>query len=283
MSTAILLISCPDRRGITASVTDFVYRNNGNVEHADQHIDAQSGTFFMRIEWSLDNFNIHVAGVAAKFSPLARKFAMKWSFFLSDETPRVAVFVSRPTAVLQDLLLRYEAGQFRCVIPLVISNHPDAASIAERFGVEFFIFPKTKKNKLALEREELRLLRRHKIETVVLARYMQVLSHDFVRAFPNKIINIHHSFLPAFAGSRPYLQAYRRGVKIIGATSHYVNSVLDAGPIIEQDTVRVSHRDSLTDLEQKGEELEKIVLSRALRWHLERKVLVYNNKTVVFD
>jgi len=278
-----LLISCPDRRGITASITDFVYQNNGNIEHADQHIDAQSGTFFMRIEWSLDDFKIPAAKMPEKFSPLAKKFAMKWSFFLSDETSRVALFVSKFTAVSQDLLLRHEAGQFRCEIPLLISNHPDAASIAERFGMEFFVFPKTKKNRSRVEKEELRLLRRYKIDTLVLARYMQVLSPGFVRAFPRRIINIHHSFLPAFAGSQPYRQAFERGVKIIGATSHYVTDRLDAGPIIEQDIVRVSHRDSLADLKQKGEDLEKIVLSRALRWHLERKILVYNNKTVVFD
>jgi formyltetrahydrofolate deformylase len=237
----------------------------------------------MRIEWSLDDFKIPAAKMPEKFSPLAKKFAMKWSFFLSDETSRVALFVSKFTAVSQDLLLRHEAGQFRCEIPLLISNHPDAASIAERFGMEFFVFPKTKKNRSRVEKEELRLLRRYKIDTLVLARYMQVLSPGFVRAFPRRIINIHHSFLPAFAGSQPYRQAFERGVKIIGATSHYVTDRLDAGPIIEQDIVRVSHRDSLADLKQKGEDLEKIVLSRALRWHLERKILVYNNKTVVFD
>ena len=283
MSNAILLISCSDKKGITATVTNFVFKNNGNIEHADQHIDEQSNTFFMRIEWSLKEFKIDKDKIAASFQSIADEFAMDWNLYFTDEAPRVAIFVSKYLHCLYDLLLRYKSGQFKCKVPLIISNHSDAKEIAKNFGIDFFEFPIDKENKEEQEERQIELLKEGKIDVVVLVRYGQILSKQFVGQFPSRIINIHHSFLPAFVGSNPYAQAYQKGVKIIGATSHYVTEELDAGPIIEQDTVRVSHRDSLNDLVMKGEDLEKVVLSRAVRWHLERKILVYNNKTVIFD
>ena len=283
MNHAILLISCPDRKGITAAVTQFIFEHNGNILHADQHIDDQTNTFFMRIEWSLTGFKIGRDKIAGQFQTIARRFAMKWELCFADKPLRVAIFVSKPLHCLYDLLYRKRAGHFACTIPLIISNHADAQSIAKEFGIPFHTFPVTKTNKAAQEAKQLELLKKEKIDGVILARYHQILSAKFVNAFPHKIINIHHSFLPAFAGKSPYKQAYQKGVKIIGATSHYVTEKLDEGPIIEQDTVRISHRDALDDLIRKGEDLEKVVLSRAVRWHLERKILCYGNKTVIFD
>ena len=283
MENAILLISCPDTKGIVAKVSNFIYQNNGNIEHADQHIDSETNTFFMRIEWSLKDFRIPKEKIAQKFSSLASEFKMEWNLHFSSEVPVMAIFVSRHLHCLYDLLLRYREGQFKCKIPLIISNHSLAKDIATSSGIKFFEFPITKENKSEQERRQLQLLKENSVDLVVLARYTQILTKQFVDSFPNRIINIHHSFLPAFIGKFPYRQAHLRGVKIIGATSHYVTEELDAGPIIEQDVVRVSHRDSLEDLRRKGEDLEKIVLSRAVRWHLERKILVYNNKTVIFD
>jgi len=283
MENAILLISCPDTKGIVAKVSNFIYQNNGNIEHADQHIDSETNTFFMRIEWSLKDFRIPKEKIAQKFSSLAAEFKMEWNLHFSSEVPVMAIFVSRHLHCLYDLLLRYREGQFKCKIPLIISNHSLAKDIATSSGIKFFEFPITKENKSEQERRQLQLLKENSVDLVVLARYTQILTKQFVDSFPNRIINIHHSFLPAFIGKFPYRQAHLRGVKIIGATSHYVTEELDAGPIIEQDVVRVSHRDSLEDLRRKGEDLEKIVLSRAVRWHLERKILVYNNKTVIFD
>ncbi len=283
MNTAILLISCPDQRGITANITNFIYQNNGNIEHADQHIDSQFNTFFMRIEWSLDGFRLSKEEIAKEFSSLAEKFNMDWELHFSDTPAKVAIFASYSTHCLYDLLFKYKEGCFNCQIPLIISNTTKTKDIAKNFGLKFIHLPKDTKNKEGVEKKEIALLKRENIDSVVLARYTQILTKQFVNQFPNKIINIHHSFLPAFIGSNPYQQAYKRGVKIIGATSHYVTENLDAGPIIEQDTARISHRDSVEDLKRKGQELERVVLSRALRWHLERKILVYNNKTVVFD
>ena len=283
MSNAILLISCKDSKGITAAVTGFVASNNGNIIHADQHIDAPANIFFMRVEWSLEAFAITRKEIAKSFEPIAAKFSMQWELYFTDDRPRVAVYVSRHLHCLYDFLYRYKAGQLPCVIPLIISNHPDAKGIARDFGIayeEFIVLPNTK---LEQEQKQMALLVREKIDLIVLARYHQVLSPSFVDAYKNRIINIHHSFLPAFAGKNPYMQAYQKGVKLIGATSHYVTEALDEGPIIEQDTVRVSHRDTRDDLVRKGEDLEKMVLSRAVRWHLENRVLVYGNKTVVFD
>jgi len=283
MENAILLVSCPDRKGIVAAITNFIYQNNGNIEHADQHIDSQTNTFFMRIEWSLKDFNIPQDKITKEFTPIAEKFSMNWELYFSSQIPRMAIFVSRHLHCLYDLLYRYQSNQFRCEIPLVISNYPYAQKLVSHFNINFFEFPIDKENRLKQEEKEIALLKKENIELVVLARYNRILSEQFVNEFPNQIINIHHSFLPAFVGKNPYRQAYERGVKIIGATSHYVTKELDAGPIIEQDVVRVTHRDSLEDLKRKGEDLEKIVLSRAVRWHLERKILVYNNKTVIFD
>ncbi len=281
MASTILLLSCSDQKGIVARISAFVYANGGNIEHADQHIDSQSRTLFMRIQWQEEGFRLPFAKVAAAFAPLAREFKMTWNLYSTRDVPRVALFVSHHTHCLYDLLLRQKEGELNCRIPLVISNHREAAGVADHFGVKFVYIPKTAAGKVCAERREAALLRKEAIEVVVLARYMQLFSASFVASFAGRMINIHHSFLPAFAGKEPYAQAYRRGVKIIGATSHYVTAKLDSGPIIEQDTVRVSHRDSLDDLRRKGKDLEKIVLSRALRRHLERKILVYDNKTVI--
>jgi len=279
----VLLISCPDRKGIIAKVANFIYSHGGNIEHSDEHTDFETNTFFMRIVWSLHRFKIKPQQIPHKFAPLAKEFSLKWRLHFFPSRPQVAIFVSRQLHCLYDLLLRYEEGQFHCNISLVISNHKDAEKIVKSFGIKFFYFPLGKRNVQDVEKEELALLEEHNIEIVVLARYMRILSSNFIKHFPQRIINIHHSFLPAFAGARPYRQAYLRGVKLIGATSHYVTAEVDSGPIIEQDTVRVSHRDSLADFVRKGKDLEKIVLSRALLWHLERKILVYRNKTVIFD
>jgi len=283
MCHAILLISSPDQRGITASVTDFIYKNNGNIVHADQHIDEQSNTFFMRIEWSLDGFNIDRKKIDELFKPIANKFQMKWELNFTDQRFRIAIFVSRHLHCLQDLLYRHQAGQLDCEIPLIISNHADAKSIADNFGIKFVEVPILQDNKDKQEKKEIEIIKKENIDLIVLARYHQIFTANFVSTFQNRIINIHHSFLPAFAGKNPYFQAYEKGVKIIGATSHYVTEQLDEGAIIEQDTVRISHRDSLDDLVRKGEDLEKIVLNRAVRLILQKKILCYGNKTVVFD
>jgi len=283
MNHAILLISCPDSKGITAAVTGFVSNNSGNIIHADQHIDEHSNTFFMRIEWSLDGFAVPREKITDQFASIASKFQMTWQLHFSGEKKRVAIFVSKHLHCLYDLLYRYRSNQFACDIPVIISNHPDAASIAKDFNIKYHEFAILKENKIEQEKKQLEILKQEKIDLVILARYHQILTPAFVDLYKNRIINIHHSFLPAFAGKNPYLQAHQKGVKVIGATSHYVTEVLDEGPIIEQDTVRISHRDSVQDLVRKGEDLEKVVLSRAVRWNLEKKILCYGNKTVVFD
>jgi formyltetrahydrofolate deformylase len=283
MNHAILLISCPDQRGITATVTNFIFTHNGNIVHADQHIDEQSNTFFMRVEWSLEEFSLKDIQIGQHFMPIAGKFGMKWELYFTEKLPRVAVFVSKHLHCLYDLLSRWKAGHFACEISLIVSNHPDAQTVAKEFGIPFFEFIVLPESRDEQEKKQISLLKNAHVDLVVLARYHQVLTASFVREFQNRIINIHHSFLPAFAGKNPYAQAYERGVKIIGATSHFVTEQLDEGPIIEQDTVRVSHRDSLQDLVRKGEDLEKIVLSRTIRLSLEHKILSYGNKTVVFD
>jgi len=283
MNHAILLISCPDRKGITATVTNFIYQHGGNILHSDQHIDEQTNTFFMRVEWSLKGFDIPRERIKGHLQAIASRFGMKWELCFADQPLRAAIFVSKHLHCLYDLLYRKKAGHFSCLIPLIISNHPDAKSIAREFRIPFHVLPITPKNKSVQEPRELKLLEKEKIDLLVLARYHQILSARFVNKYRQRIINIHHSFLPAFAGKSPYQQAYQKGVKIIGATSHYVTEKLDEGPIIEQDTVRISHRDALNDLVRKGEDLEKAVLNRAVRWHLERKILCYGNKTVIFD
>lgn len=281
--SAILLVNCPDARGIVASIADLVYRHGGNVLHADQHRDDDFNLFLTRIEWSLDGFGLNHAEFVSAFTPLAERFQMQWTLAYSSAPLRVAIFVSRYQHCLVDLLHRHQSGELPCEIALVVGNHPDAAEVTRFFGVPFHHFPVTAESKAAVEDAEARLIAEHKIDLIVLARYMQVLSPAFVRRFPSRIINVHHSFLPAFTGARPYHAAYERGVKLIGATSHYVTDVLDEGPIIEQDVVRISHRDQVEDLVQKGRDLEKIVLSRAVRWHLRHRILTYGNKTVIFD
>jgi formyltetrahydrofolate deformylase len=281
--TAVLLISCPDRPGIVAAVSDFIFRAGGNIIHADQHTDRQEGVFLQRLEWELDGFAIPRDEIAAAFDPIARRFDMRWRLRFSDHRPRVAVLVSRQGHCMYDLLARWRMGELPAEIPLVVSNHPDLSEGADRFGVEFHHLPVSPDTKAAQEAQILELLEQHRIDLVVLARYMQVLTPGFVERWPQRIINIHHSFLPAFAGARPYHQAHERGVKVIGATAHYVTAGLDEGPIIEQDVARVSHRDTVEDMVHKGRDLEMVVLARAVRLHLERRVIVYGPKTAVFD
>jgi len=281
-NSAILLISCPDRKGEVATIADFIYRHNGNILHADEHGDEESGLFLMRVEFDPKDFDISLADFGKHFSPIAESFAMKWRLAQSAQRPRMVILVSKYDHCLVDLLYRHQSGELACEIPLIVSNHPDTQPIAEFYKIPFVAVPATKENKAEAENRIFALLEAHTPDFLVLARYMQILSDDFVNRYPRRIINIHHSFLPAFIGARPYHQAFERGVKLIGATSHYVTEELDDGPIIEQDVVRVTHRDTVEDLIRKGRDLEKIVLSRAVRAHVENRVLVYGNKTVVF-
>ncbi len=281
--SAVLLLSCPDRKGIVAAVAGFVAEHGGNILHADEHGDHDSNTFLMRVEFDPAELNLPLSDFVHHFSRIASEFDMQWRLALSDVRQRMAILVSKYDHCLVDLLYRHQSGELACDIPCVISNHSDSQSIAEFYRIPFYLVPVEKKEKQAAERQILGLLERQAVDFIVLARYMQILSPEFVSAYPQRIINIHHSFLPAFVGSKPYHQAFERGVKLIGATSHYVTEVLDDGPIIEQDVARVSHRDSVDDLVQKGRDLEKVVLSRAVRWHIENRVLLYGNKTVVFE
>ena len=284
MTTAKLLLHCPDKPGILAEVTDFITVNKGNIIYLDQYVDHVENIFFMRIEWELKDFLVPQEKIEDYFRTLyGQKYEMDFRLYFSDVKPRMAIFVSKLSHCLFDMLARYTAGEWNVEIPLIISNHPDLQHVAERFGIPFYLFPITKETKEEQERKEMELLAKHKITFIVLARYMQVISEQMINAYPNKIINIHHSFLPAFVGARPYHAAFQRGVKIIGATSHYVTTELDAGPIIEQDVVRITHKDAIEDLVNKGKDLEKIVLSRAVQKHIERKVLAYKNKTVIFS
>ncbi len=283
-NTAILLVSCPDQKGLNAAIHDFIYRGNGNTLHADEHLDSERNLFLMRVEWDLAGFTLDMREFAKHFQPIADRLGMNWRVTLSSYRPKIAIFVSRYDHCLVDLLYRQRSGELACEIPLIISNHADVQRWADFYGVPLHVIPVSKENKAQAEREQLELLRPHGVDLIVLARYMQVLSPDFIRQYPpHHIINIHHSFLPAFVGGKPHQQAFDRGVKLIGATSHYVTEVLDDGPIIEQDVVRISHRDSTEDLIQKGRDLEKVVLSRAVRWHIENRILLYGNKTVIFD
>ena len=284
MKTAKLLLHCPDKPGILAEVTDFITVNKGNIIYLDQYVDHVENIFFMRIEWELKDFLVPQEKIEDYFATLyAQKYEMNFRLYFSDTKPRMAIFVSKMSHCLFDLLARYTAGVWNVEIPLIISNHPDLQHVAERFGIPFHLFPITKETKEEQEKKEMELLAKHKITFIVLARYMQVISEQMINAYPNRIINIHHSFLPAFVGAKPYHAAFERGVKIIGATSHYVTTELDAGPIIEQDVVRITHKDTVQDLVNKGKDLEKIVLSRAVQKHIERKVLAYKNKTVIFN
>jgi formyltetrahydrofolate deformylase len=280
--TATLLVSCPDRRGLVATIANFIYSHHGNIIHADHHTDFAAGLFLTRIEWQLDGFDLPREAIAPTFKEtIGEPLNANWQLQFSDTVPRLSIWVSRQDHCLLDLLWRQKAKEFHAEIPLIISNHPDLEEIAQQFGADFYCLPITKENKITQEAKQLELLQQYNIDVVVLAKYMQVLTSDFVTKFPT-VINIHHSFLPAFAGAKPYHQAYKRGVKIIGATAHYVTAELDAGPIIEQDVARVSHRDEVEDLIRKGKDLERMVLARAVRLHLQNRVLVYGDRTVVF-
>ena len=282
-NTAVLLVACPDRKGLVAAIANFLYQHDANILHADQHQDCEAGLFLMRVEWDLEGFDLGLHRFEEAFAPVASQYDMRWELKLSSVKPRMAVFVSRFDHCLADLLYRWHAGELYCEIPLIVSNHPDTHWLAESYEVPFRHMAVSRETKPEVEAAQLALLKAHHVDFIVLARYMQVLSPNFIQHYPNRIINIHHSFLPAFHGAKPYQRAFERGVKLIGATSHYVTEVLDDGPIIEQDVVRISHRDDLDDLVKKGADLEKVVLSRAVRWHIENRILVYGNKTVVFD
>ena len=282
--SAILLIHCPDRKGLVSAITEFIFKNDGNIIYQDQHVDTQEKVFFMRVEWDLTNFSIPAEKIGEYFQTLiAERFGMKWSLYFSDYVPKMAIFVSKMPHCLHDILSRCQSDQWNVEVPLIIGNHEDLEPVARAFGINFHVIPNVKENKAAAEKKQIELLREYDIDFVVLARYMQILSGDFVSLYPHRIINIHHSFLPAFPGARPYHSAYERGVKIIGATSHYVTAELDAGPIIEQNVVRITHKDSVEDLIRKGRDLEKVVLSQAVWYHLKRKILVYGNRTLIFD
>jgi formyltetrahydrofolate deformylase len=281
--TATLLISCPDRRGIVAKIANFVYDNGGNIVYDDQYTDFSAGLYFNRIEWELDGFQIPRDSIQSAFADIATPLQAQWQLHFSDAVPRIAIFVSRQDHCLLDLLWRHKEREFNAKIPLIISNHPDLEKTSLQFNIDYYHIDITKENKLAQEEKELEILQKYQIDLVILAKYMQVLSNNFIDRYPQKLINIHHSFLPAFIGAYPYHQAHQRGVKIIGATSHYVSAELDAGPIIEQDVARVTHRDNVDDLIRKGRDLERVVLARGVRLHLQNRVITYGNRTVIFE
>lgn len=283
-TTAIILIHAPDQPGLVAAVSDFISINRGNILYLEQHVDRQNGIFFMRVEWDLEKFLIPREKIEDYFQTLyAQKLQMTFRLYFSDEKPRMALFVSKMSHCLFDILARYTAGEWKVDLPLIVSNHEDLRWVADKFGIDFHVFKITKDNKEEMEARQLALLRENRVTFVVLARYMQILSENFIGSYPNRIINIHHSFLPAFVGAKPYHAAYERGVKIIGATSHYVTTELDAGPIIEQGVTRISHKDAVEDLVRKGKDLEKIVLSHAIESHINRRILVYRNRTILFS
>jgi formyltetrahydrofolate deformylase len=281
--TAVLLISCRDQKGLVAAVSDFVYRNGGNIIHADQHTDREEEVFLQRVEWDMRGFAAPREEVGEAFRPLAERFGMEWALHFSDETPRLAIFVSELAHCLYDLLVRWRLGSIKAEIPLIVSNHETLRHVAEEFGIPFEHYPITRERKAEQEGVILRRLEEERIDLVILARYMQIVGQELCDHYANRIINIHHSFLPAFAGARPYHKAHERGVKIIGATAHYATLDLDEGPIIEQDVARISHRDEVQDLVRKGADLEKLVLARAVELHLSHRIIVYKNKTVVFN
>ena len=285
-STAILLLHCPDQPGIITEVTKFITDNQGNIVYLDQYVDKQDGMFFMRIEWDLSNFTIPKDKILEYINTLyAQRYNMVCNLYFSDQKPRMAIFVSKMSHCLYDLLARWKAGEYDVEIPCIVSNHEDLRYVAEQFDIPYYVWSikKDHSNKAEVEQAELEVLREKGVTFIVLARYMQIISDEMIESYPNHIINIHHSFLPAFVGAKPYHQAWERGVKIIGATSHYVTAELDAGPIIEQDVTRITHKDTPESLVLKGKDLEKIVLSRAVRKHIERKILTYHNKTIIFN
>jgi formyltetrahydrofolate deformylase len=282
-NSATLLLYCQDRKGLVFVISRFLLQHGANILHADQHNDAELGLFFIRIQWSLAGFDLDQQGFDRVFAPLATGYGFTWRVFMEKKRPAVAIFVSRYQHCLVDLLYRHQIGELPCELAMMISNHEDALGLAKFYNVPFYHTAVNPKDKTAAEGEQVRLLKEHRVELIVLARYMQILSPDLVSRYPRRIINVHHSFLPAFVGAKPYHAAFARGVKLIGATSHYATQVLDEGPIIEQDVTRISHRDRVEDLIAKGRDLERVVLSRAVRWHLEQRILCYGNKTVVFD
>lgn len=282
-NTATLLITCPDSKGIVATIADFLYQHNANILHADQHQDAENNLFLMRVEFDLTDCDLNPASFEQAFVPIAERFSMQWQLKLSNKPLRVALMVSQYDHCLADLLHRHKSGELHCDIPLIISNHRNTESLAAFYGVDFHHIEVTPNNKAEAELAQFKLFEAYDIDLIVLARYMQILSPTFVARYPKQIINIHHSFLPAFIGAKPYHRAFERGVKLIGATAHYVTEMLDEGPIIEQDIDRISHRDQVEDLIQKGRDLERMVLSKAVRWHIENRILLYANKTVIFD
>jgi formyltetrahydrofolate deformylase len=282
-NTAILLVQCPDRKGLDAAIAEFIYRYDGNILHFEQHQAGEERYYLARVEWDLEGFSLDLKDFDGAFGPIAHKFGMNWGIRLGNYRPRVAIFVSKYDHCLVDLLYRQRSGELACEFPLIISNHPETERHAEFYGVPFHLIPVTKENKQLPEAQQMALLEENQIDLVVLARYMQVLSSDFIARYPRPIINIHHSFLPAFIGGRPHHQAHERGVKLTGATAHYVTEVLDDGPIIEQGVVRISHRDSLEDMVEKGRDVEKVVLSRAVRWHIESRILLYGRRTIIFE
>ncbi len=282
-NNAVLLMHCPDQPGIIAVITEFINTNGGNILYLDQYVDNVNGIFYMRVEWDLEKFSIPKNKLKEYFNTLyAKRYSMVYELSFTGQPLRMAIFVSKMSHCIYDLLANFTGGDWDVEIPLIISNHPDLEDIGRQFNIPYEVIPVNRDNKKEMEAKEFELLEKYNIDFVVLARYMQVLSEDFINRYPNKIINIHHSFLPAFVGAKPYHAAFERGVKLIGATGHYVTSELDAGPIIEQDIVRITHKNSIADLVHKGRDLEKIVLSRAVEKHIQRKVLAYKNKTVVF-
>ena len=281
--TAILLLSCKDRPGLVSRISNFIFERGGNILDLDEHVDPVEEMFFIRVAWSTKNFSIAVEEIEEAFAPLAKEFKASWWVRIAEERLRTAIFVSKYDHCIQDILWRQKMGEFHIDIPLIISNHPDLKPLALQYNIPFFVIPITNENKREQEDKEMELLKEHQIDTIILARYMQILSSDFVREYPDRIINIHHSFLPAFVGGKPYNQAYERGVKIIGATSHYVTEDLDEGPIIEQGIIRISHKDSINDLIRKGRDLERRVLAQAIFYHSEHRILVHGMKTIIFE
>ena len=281
--TAILLLSCTDRIGLVSRISHFIFERGGNIINLDEHVDPEEQIFSIRVAWDMRNFSIPASELKKAFTPLTKEFKATWDIKFLEKKTKVAIFVSKYDHCLHEILWRNKMGEFLIEISLIISNHPDLESLANQYQIPFYLFPITKENKIDQERKELKVLAEHSVETIVLARYMQIMSSEFVKKYPNKIINIHHSFLPAFVGSNPYKQAYQRGVKIIGATSHYVTEKLDEGPIIDQDIIRISHKDTLKDLIRKGRDLERLVLARALHYHFEHRVLAKGGKTIIFE
>jgi len=282
-NTAILLLSCRDRIGLISRISHFIFERGGNILDLDEHVDADGKYFFIRVTWDMQNFSIPAGEIAEAFQPLAKEFNATWQINFSEKKLKVAIFVSKYDHCLLEILWRQNLGEFPIEIPLIVSNHQDLKPLAAQYDIPFFYFPITTENKLEQEQKELALLKEYRIDTIVLARYMQILTRRFIDEYPHQIINIHHSFLPAFVGSNPYKQAYERGVKIIGATCHYVTEDLDEGPIIEQDIIRITHKDRIDDLIRKGRDLERLILARALYNHAQHRVLVHGKKTIIFE